>query len=545
MEAYRIKNLNFSYPRANRKALNDINLTIHKGEFITICGQSGSGKSTLIRHLKTVLTPYGEREGEIYYCGQPLIEVPHPMQVSHIGYVFQSPDNQIVTDKVWHELAFGLESLGCDNNTIRLRVAEIAGYFGIQKWFYKKVSELSEGEKQILSLAGIMTMQPDVLILDEPTSQLDPIAASDFIGTIKKINRELGITIIITEHRLEDIIPMSDRLIVMDEGRIIADDIPEKVGMELQSMGHPMFYAMTSPMQIYGGVDSILPCPVTINQGRRWIDAFMDGIRTKENYLKDIQDKSPQMIAIELKDIWFRHEKSSPDILKDFSIKVRSGELYCILGGNGTGKTTALSVIGGLMNPYRGKVSLRCKAGRIAMLPQNPQSIFIKNTVKEDLYEMFEDMKISDEEKSERMEKVIDIAELAGLLDMHPYDLSGGEQQRAALAKVLLNEPEILLLDEPTKGLDNYFKETFAEILKKLAATGVTIVMVSHDIEFCAKHGDTIALVFDGSIISSGNRRKFFAGNSFYTTAANRMIRHIYPEAVTVEEVIEVCKKEH
>ncbi len=310
-------------------------------------------------------------------------------------------------------------------------------------------------------------------------------------------------------------------------------------------MGHPMFYAMTSPMQIYGGVDSILPCPVTINQGRRWIDAFMDGIRTKENYLKDIQDKSPQMIAIELKDIWFRHEKSSPDILKDFSIKVRSGELYCILGGNGTGKTTALSVIGGLMNPYRGKVSLRCKAGRIAMLPQNPQSIFIKNTVKEDLYEMFEDMKISDEEKSERMEKVIDIAELAGLLDMHPYDLSGGEQQRAALAKVLLNEPEILLLDEPTKGLDNYFKETFAEILKKLAATGVTIVMVSHDIEFCAKHGDTIALVFDGSIISSGNRRKFFAGNSFYTTAANRMIRHIYPEAVTVEEVIEVCKKEH
>ncbi len=223
MEAYRIKNLNFSYPRANRKALNDINLTIHKGEFITICGQSGSGKSTLIRHLKTVLTPYGEREGEIYYCGQPLIEVPHPMQVSHIGYVFQSPDNQIVTDKVWHELAFGLESLGCDNNTIRLRVAEIAGYFGIQKWFYKKVSELSGGEKQILSLAGIMTMQPDVLILDEPTSQLDPIAASDFIGTIKKINRELGITIIITEHRLEDIIPMSDRLIVMDEGRIIAD----------------------------------------------------------------------------------------------------------------------------------------------------------------------------------------------------------------------------------------------------------------------------------------------------------------------------------
>lgn len=554
MEIYRIKDLNFTYPERTKKALSDINLTIGSGEFVTICGKSGSGKSTLVRQLKTLLSPHGKKEGEIYFLGQPLEEVEHRIQVSQIGYVLQSPDNQIVTDKVWHELAFGLESLGYDNSTIRLRVAEMASFFGIHTWFHKKVVELSGGQKQILNLAGIMAMQPSVLILDEPTSQLDPIAASDFIETIKKINRELGTTIIMTEHRLEEIIPMSDRIIVMDEGCIIADGLPEDVGRKLNEMKHPMFQAMTSSMQIHAGVENNLPCPITVNEGRKWINAFMEGKTVDKQVpkLKDVEKSTN--IAIRLKDIWFKYDKNLPDTIKDLSLEVKEGEFYCMVGGNGTGKTTTLSIISGMRVPYRGKVFIGGKdlakmstkerfTNNLGVLPQNPQSLFVKKTVELDLYEILSDMKLTQEEKSERVKKIAVVVELEELLSMHPYDLSGGEQQRAALAKVLLLESKILLLDEPTKGLDSFFKERLSGILRILTKKGVTIVMVSHDIEFCAKYGDTCAMVFDGSIISSNTTREFFSGNSFYTTAANRMARHIRPDAVTIEDVIELCKR--
>ncbi|MBU5437891.1 ATP-binding cassette domain-containing protein [Tissierella sp. MSJ-40] len=554
MEAYRIEDLSFSYPESSKKALSNINLSIDSGEFIIICGKSGSGKSTLLKQFKTILTPHGKSEGEIYFYGQPLSEVKSSKQVSEIGYVLQSPDNQIVTDKVWHELAFGLESLGYDNSTIRLRVAEMASFFGIHTWFHKKVTELSGGQKQILNLAGIMAMQPKVLILDEPTSQLDPIAALDFLETIKKINRELGITIIMSEHRLEEIIPMADRLIVIDEGMIIANDLPQVVGDKLSKMKHPMFSAMTSAMQIYKGVEDDKNCPITIKEGRKWISKFMDGKTIKEELCIVENLNKSRNIAIKLKDIWFRYERNMPDTIKDLSLEVREGEFYCIVGGNGTGKTTALSIISGINIPYRGKVLINGKDIRkmstkelfknnLGILPQNPQNLFVKKTVELDLYEILSDTKLNKEEKSYKVKKIVEIMELNNLLDMHPYDLSGGEQQRAALAKVLLLEPKILLLDEPTKGLDNFFKEKLAEILKSLIRQGVTIVMVSHDIEFCGKYADVCAMFFDGSIITVNNTREFFSGNSFYTTSANRIARHICREVVTIEDVIKLCRK--
>ncbi|MEW8973807.1 MAG: energy-coupling factor transporter ATPase [Tissierellaceae bacterium] len=555
MEAYRIQNLSFTYPLMERKALDNINLTVESGEFLTICGKSGSGKSTLIRQLKTILAPHGEKSGEIYFFGQDLSQVDHRSQASQIGYVLQDPDNQIVTDKVWHELAFGLESLGYDSGTIRLRVAEMASFFGIHTWFHKKITELSGGQKQILNLAGIMAMQPKVLILDEPTSQLDPIAASDFIETIKKINRELGITIIITEHRLEEIIPISDRIVVMDKGSIISQGSPEEVGKDLNEKHHPMFQAMTSAMQIYSGVKNNLSYPITVNEGRKWIDSFMQEKDIHNISFKSIESiEEKKDVVVELRDVWFRYEKSLPDTIKDMSLKVKKGELYCIVGGNGTGKTTTLSIISGLQMPYRGKVFIdreniskindRDKfTNNLGVLPQNPQSLFVKKTVELDLYEMLSDTKLTDEEKANKVDEVVRLTELEDLLDMHPYDLSGGEQQRAALAKVLLLEPKILLLDEPTKGLDNFFKDKLAEILRDLSRKDVTTIMVSHDIEFCARYGDTCAMVFDGCIITAKPTRKFFSGNSFYTTAANRISRHICPEAVTIEDVIRLCQK--
>lgn len=554
MEIYRIEELSFTFPEQEHAALTNINLSIAGGDFITICGKSGCGKSTLLRQLKTILTPHGKRQGAIYYKGQPVEEIDQRTQASEIGFVLQSPDNQIVTDKVWHELAFGLESLSYDHSTIRLRVAEMASFFGIQTWFHKNVTELSGGQKQLLNLASIMAMHPSVLILDEPTSQLDPIAASDFLETVKKINRELGTTVIMTEHRLEDVLPLTDRLIVLDAGAVIADDTPQKVGEALSKLNHPMFLSMPSPMQIYAGVAKGSAWPVTVKDGRQWLDAFLKEKTPASVIEAQGSSRVPGPVVIKFKDVWFKYEKQGPDIIKDLSFEVQQGQFYCIVGGNGTGKTSTLSLMSGILQPYRGKVLIGGKnpakmnakelfTNNLGILPQNPQTLFVKKTVELDLYEMLSQLSLTKEEKTSRVDAVVKFAELEHLLSMHPYDLSGGEQQRAALAKVLLLAPKILLLDEPTKGLDGPFKEKLAIFLQKLNAEGVTIVMVSHDVEFCAKYAEVCAMFFDGSIITTNEAKKFFAGNSFYTTAANRMARHVWREEVTIEGVIDLCQR--
>lgn len=550
METFAIEDLSFTYPTNELPAINNLTLTVGQGEFIAVCGKSGCGKTTLLRQMKTVLTPHGSRKGNIIFEGRLLESVEQRVQTSKIGYVMQNPDNQIVTDKVWHELAFGLESLGVDTSAIRLRVAEMASFFGIQTWFHRDVAELSGGQKQLLNLASIMAMQPSVLILDEPTSQLDPIAASEFLNTIFKINRDLGVTIILSEHRMEDVLPLCDRLLVMDNGRIIADGNPKIVGKRLKDINHEMFLAMPASMRIYAGVPNDLECPLTVREGSRWLDEV-----SKTTEFMPVVKRTPiinDVPIIELKDIWFKYEKNLPVVIKGLSLKINSGEIFAILGGNGTGKTTALSLISGIQRPYRGKLTIDGKnlneisndvkyGGLIAALPQNPQSIFVKKTVEQDLFEVFGGRKFSYQEREKRVGDIAELCEIENLLQSHPYDLSGGEQQRAALAKALLIQPKILLLDEPTKGLDAHFKQIFGNILQKLQAGGVTIVLVSHDIEFCASYAGRCAMFFDGCIVSEGISRDFFTGNSFYTTAANRIARKNIPEAVTVEDVILAC----
>ena len=557
MALFEIKNLTFTYPDAKKPALRDINLTIEPGEFIVICGKSGCGKSTLLRHFKTVLSPYGKREGEILFCGRKLEEVSVREQSSEIGYVLQSPDNQLVTDKVWHELAFGVENLGYDQQTIRLRVAEMASFFGIQNWFHKNVEELSGGQKQLLNLASVMAMQPKVLVLDEPTSQLDPIAASDFLATIRKVNLDLGITVIIIEHRLEEVFPMADKVLVLEDGGVGFYDEPRAVGKALAD--NDLFLAMPSSVQIYNATGQRGICPLTVCEGRNWLEAHYHREDHREPTPEDkvkhqkIRLKRPDKPIIEAKEVWFRYEKEGKDIVKDLSLTVQKGELYCILGGNGTGKSTTMKLLSGICKPYRGKILLDGRDIRkisdkqlfshfLGVLPQNPQALFVGNTVREDLEEMFADqLTISRKDQQARMDKVIEETEIGHLLDLHPYDLSGGEQQRAALAKVLLLEPQILLLDEPTKGMDGFYKSKLAGIFKKLTDQGITILMVSHDIEFCASYGDSCAMFFDGNVVSSCGARDFFVGNCFYTTVANRMARYIFPDAVTVKDVIEAC----
>ena len=536
MDAFEIKGLTFSYPEQARPAIEEISLSLPEGSLSVLAGPSGCGKSTLLRLLKPALSPHGRRAGEILFMGAPLEKLDERRQSSEIGFVQQSPDGQIVTDKVWHELAFGLESLGMDTPSIRARVAEMASFFGIQGWFHRDVSQLSGGQKQLLNLASVMAMQPRVLILDEPTSQLDPIAASDFLATIVKINRELGTTVLLTEHRLEEILPCADTLFVLDAGRIVSSGTPQAVGQQLRSQNNPMFFAMPAPMRIYAAVQDAQDCPVTVRDGRLWL------ARYAENHsLLPLPQTAPPAggeTVVTAEDVWFRYEKDAPDVVRDFQLSVKKGTFYAILGGNGAGKTTALSLLAGVRRPYRGKIVI---SGKTALLPQDPQTLFVHNTVAQELDEMLEGAQMSGQARQDALSAAVRLCQLDHLLERHPYDLSGGEQQRAALAKVLLTQPDILLLDEPTKGLDAGYKRQLAALLRALLQRGVTVVMVSHDVEFCAEYADECGLFFDGGIVSAGPPRAFFSGNSFYTTAANRMARQLLPEAVTCADVIEAC----
>lgn len=545
MAQFEIKNLSFRYPVSKRLILSDVSFDIERGEYLVLLGKSGSGKTTLLRHLKPVLTPKGERGGEILFNGKDISALDLKTEAESVGYVMQNPDSQIVTDKVWHELSFGLESIGLPQNAIRTRVAEMASFFGIQDWFERDVSELSGGQKQLLNLASIMVMRPEVLILDEPTSQLDPIAATDFLNTVRKINLELGTTVIITEHRLEEILPAADRAVFMEDGKVLSIDHPKKIGEMLYESGSDMFLAMPCATKVFYGTKGKGDAPVTVREGRAYLDRLFSGKEVTVKGIEETADSEKKETVLSLKDVWFRYEKDSRDILKGVSLDLERGELFALVGGNGTGKSTLLKAVGRIVKPYRGKITVlgkditKYKGGELyheclSILPQDPVSVFVKNTVLEELAEMTD-------ERSE-VDRIAALCEIEGLLSSHPLDISGGEQERVALAKVLLTKPEILMLDEPTKGLDNVFKMKFAEILKELMKKGVTVIMVSHDIEFCAKYADRVGMFFNGEMVTADTPRNFFKESSFYTTSANRMSRHIFTNAVTDEDVTELCR---
>ena len=504
-----------------------------------------------MRLLKPSLSPVGEKSGTIWFKEKRLEELSEREQASFIGFVSQNPETQIVTDKVWHELAFGLENLGMPTEEIRRRVAEMASFFGIQAWFHKKTSDLSGGQKQLLNLAAVMVMQPSVLILDEPTSLLDPIAAEEFIKTLEKINKELGTTVILSEHRLDHIFSVSDRIAVLDNGKVFACGTPKSVCSRLKKSHHGMFLALPEPAFIYGLVEESENFPLSVREGREWIEKYAENHALNEEMFPNTPKEPDGTVAVEMKDVWFRYEKNAPDVLKNVNLKIKQGEIFAILGGNGTGKSTALSLIAGLNVPHRGEIlingeKINAASGilpsGVVLLPQNPKNVFVKKTVYLDLLEMT-DEKESRERRQEHILSVAQLCRIENLLNRHPFDLSGGEQQRAALAKVLLKSPEILLLDEPTKGMDAKFKGVFADILRTLKQSGVTVVMVSHDVSFCAAYADCCAMFFDGGVTSTGHPRAFFAGNTFYTTAANRMTRGIIKNAILASDVVAACGK--
>ncbi|MGX8795072.1 ABC transporter ATP-binding protein [Fusibacter sp. JL298sf-3] len=530
MEIIKIENTTFSYPEALSPALNDVNLTVEVGEWVVLCGQSGCGKTTLLRHLKPALTPHGKRSGQVFFDGCLIEKSDERKLVEAIGYVSQRPDNQIVTDKVWHEMAFAMECLGYPSDTIRLRVAEMASFFGITQWFYKSVHTLSGGQKQLLNLAGVMTLSPKILVLDEPLSQLDPIAAKEFLSMLKRINQELGVSIVMSEHRLEEVLPLADRMVVMESGRIIADDTVASVGKQLYGMRHVMRLALTSPMRFFNEI-SHAQQPVTVKEGKRLLNTVQ--FTTDTALPEDVPIAQNQILT--LKEVYYQYDKEATCVLSHLSMSLCEGAFNAILGTNGAGKSTLLKVISGIYKPTRGRLKFdKSVSGGVVALPQDPTALFTKKTVREELEAM-------GTEQSE-VEAIVGQMHLKTLLSAHPFDLSGGEAQRLALGKVLLTKPKLLLLDEPTKGLDEAYKRELGERLLSLREAGLTILMVSHDVEFCARYTDRCALLFNGELVTEQPTRQFFKNNYFYTTVTNRLLESVSKEILTVEEAVAIAK---
>ncbi len=541
MVSLAVEHLTVTYPECGTPVLRDVNFTLNEGEFAVICGATGCGKTTLLHMLKRELTPLCTQTGTVSFCGTPLPQLDARTSAGEIGFVMQHPEQQIVTDRVWHELAFGLENLGTPQEIMRRRIAEIASYFGMEDWLSRDPSTLSGGQKQILNLASVMTMQPRLLLLDEPTAQLDPIAAADFFTTLRRLNRDFSVTILLAEHRLEEIVPQADRLLILEQGTVTFSDAPARVLKQL-SPDAPVMAGMPAAVRLYHAANAEGECPLSVNAART---GLMPQFAHEITELPPRPSSPESEPALRMKEVFFRYERHGRDVLADLSLTVFCGELFCLVGGNGAGKSTVLSVIAGLNRAYTGKIEIFGKKIQdyknrtlhqqcVTLLPQDVQTVFLKNTVAEELSEI-----------SKRYAE-----ELSGfpfplepLLPQHPYDLSGGQQQIAALAKVMLTHPRLLLLDEPTKGLDAASKQQLAGVLRGLQKSGVTILLVTHDIEFAACHADRCGFLSRGARISADIPERVFSENAFYTTAASRISRGFYRNAVTVEQVAALCRR--
>lgn len=535
MEALRFEEVSFKYAMGETPVLKEISLSLPAGGFGLILGPTGCGKSTLFRLIKNSLRPQGDMSGKIRIFGRDTGDMSREEEASLVGFVGQDPEAGIVTETVWQELAFGLENLGTDRETIGRRVAEMASFFGIGSWFRRKTGELSGGEKQLLSLASTMTVNPRLLILDEPTSQLDPVAAAEFLDFLRRINTQMGTTILITEHRSEEIYGQAGHVFLMEVGSIVKSGPPRDVAKSLiLEKGHELLSLyLPSATRIYEMAGLKGELPVTVAEGRTMVEEFKKEVPFK-NLADEPESKPTEVIGC--RDIWFCYDRGAPDIVRGADLSVGKGEIFALLGSNGSGKTSLLKLIAGGLKPYRGRVSLK---GRGAVLFQSPMAMFTAITVEEEVFYSIPKDSGSEKERIEKGEKLLKTMGLWELRDMHPYDISGGQKQLLALSKVLAVEPEVLLLDEPTKGLDPLFKRKIGDLLKKLSNSGVTLFMVSHDVEFCAEYSDRCALLFDGGIMGEGSPQSFFGENLFYTTAANRIAKEFFPRAILCREVAE------
>lgn len=545
MDIITMENVGFHYLESKNFKLENISIKIKKGEFVVVMGDSGSGKSTLLKLLKKELITNGKLSGNIYFEGKSIYEMSDRDSASKIGYVMQDPEAQIVTDKVWSELAFGLENIGLPREIIRSRIGEMANYFGIHNWYRNNTVELSGGQKQLLNLASVLVMQPEIIVLDEPTAQLDPLASLDFLKTLQRINTELNTTIIIAEHYLEEVFGMADKLLIIDRGQVEIFDTPSRVAKQLLT-DELKSESLPAPIRLHYLFGMQTPIPLTLSDGIRMVNNYFDNKQLTILPEKMKTMKLSKKNIVTLNHVFFKYSRNGPDILHDINLEVNEGEVFCILGGNGAGKSTLLKVMAGLNRPYEGRVDLnghhlgtlkknKVKYGsEVVYLPQQPLSMFVKETVKEDFINYLKNMGC--DEVLEKIEEVVNWFRIKHLLNKHPYDLSGGELQLVALAKVTLMNPKVLFLDEPTKGVDTQNKRKISKLLKDFAQKDKTVVVVTHDIDFSANVANRCGLFFDRQMISISDPITFFSNNYFYTTPINKMLKSYLPNVITYKQ---------
>jgi energy-coupling factor transport system ATP-binding protein len=544
-----LKHVSFTYPSSDKSAIDDFSLSVEKGEFVVLFGASGSGKSTVLRLLKKEIQPHGVLKGEILINGQGIDQ--DSKSSSRVGFVFQDPENQVVADDVLHEVVFGLENMGVMTNEMRSRVAEMVHFFGAESLLHRKMHELSGGMKQQINLASVLLMQPDILLLDEPTAQLDPVSAREFLDMLVRLNEEFGMTIILAEHRLDDVFTLADKIVLLKDGSCIAEGDPRKAIETIWDTPEQSFVPSIPSLYLSTTKkESRREIPLSVKEGRNWIKDlnWMDQYKRNGVHNKDIEDKK----LFEVKDLHFRYSKKGETVLNELDFTLIKGEFYALLGGNGSGKSTFLKILIGILKPIHGKITLLDKtlkswnpmeiAKTVGYLPQNPKNFFVHDTVEKEILDTMQKWGITNQTEVDHLLQRLGISQL---LQSHPFDLSGGELQKAALACVLIRKPTILILDEPTKGLDPISKENFSKILLDLKEEGMTVVMSTHDIEFAAHNATKCGMMFQGNITSENEPKEFFKGNYFYTTMIQRLFRHLpNNEIVNLEEAISVCKSE-
>lgn len=451
----------FRYPGSHGDVLSGVSMAVPAGAFALLVGGTGSGKSTLLSLAKPQIAPAGDRAGQVRVFGRPVDDL-DGAAACEVGYVFQDPDNQIVCDSVWHEMAFGLENLGTPQGEMRRRVAEASYFFGMGPWFHSDTDALSGGRKQLLALASTLVMQPRVLLLDEPTAQLDPIAARNFLHALFRVNRELGCTVVVATHEPE----------LMADYATCAFELVDGAVRPVEDLGR-------------------FKCEAALAERGALCDA-----------------NAPA--AVSARGAWFRYGRDDDWVLRGLDLEVRQGEVHALVGGNGCGKSTLLALIAGTRRAQRGEV--RSAISAKAMLPQDPKALFAEERVDEELMEWAHIGGYGADEVQAMMGE-LGVADRA---DLHPYDLSGGQRQMLALGKLLLVHPRLLLLDEPTKGLDRAAREHVAGMIEAARRDGVAVIVSTHDLAFVRRVADRVSLMFDGELACTEPVGEFFRNNLFY-----------------------------
>ena len=605
MALIEFNNFSFAYMNSDGtesqvKSLDNINLEIDYGDFVLLCGPSGCGKTTLLTNLKKELMPAGRRSGEIKFNGTRIIDMDEISSACDIGYLFQNPDSQIVTDTVIQEIAFPLENIGLPTEEIRNRISEIVAFFGINDILHKNVNELSGGQKQLVNLCSLLVLRPQVLLLDEPMSQLDPIASYEFLSIVRRLNEEFSITVIMSEHKADSIFPFIDKAVFLKEGKIEFVDNAHNICSEVidDEIFENYLPAVT---KIYNSLSVRYPSliklntPLSIREGRRCLNTIHDDLikisdsdansdnldsvslhhinkkyhsQEKSGILDKISLGGNRNALISMNGIYFAYERENL-ILKNVDFELEKGDFVSLIGGNGVGKSTFLQLLVGILKPIKGKVKYK-KGIKLAYVHQNPMIHFSKDNVKEEFLESILEskllnnsdvifnketydnlLKMSNEEFIEsdvlnglefdsiefKFKELIEFFDICDLIDKHPYDCSGGEQQKIVIVKALLQNADVLVLDEPTKGLDPISSKNLANILNSLRDNGITILMTSHDLDFVANNCKRCLMLFDKDIQIDDDPKVIFAENNFYTTFVNRMVKDYVPEIVTLDDL--------